>query len=391
MKYQTFERFQGMWLGSIVGQALANEMNAAGRPRVADRRKGMLPKTSPVSLGRGTVHQNNSCDRSGMIEFPDQNWLAERRQIAEILLRAKGLGVDHIALQLTNPQRDNIATMADCLKKVNELTVSLQFSSGYNCNSRPAYDHHRTTEIKLPTDGSNMLSLLSLIIFCDDNYDLLNKIMGKHNLTLANSGENAEIREDILAWSYLLTSVLTNKFESRQINFNLVVEKILNNLEGKETILTQKLNLVVQAVKSGMSLHQLLDKMSSNGNTRQTAIALSWYCFATTPHDFKISVQRAASIKPDIAEFTAALTGNLSGAYNSIIGIPWNWRTSISQNPNYSSENQLVIKLFKTWLGIYSIDSNQESYNQELDAVASPQMIQPRQTLKIISQKSKFS
>ena len=299
--------------------------------------------------------------------------------------------MDDIALQLTTPQRDNSATMEDCLKKVHEPAVSPQFSPGYNCNSRQASDHHRTTEIKLTTGGSNMLSLLSLIIFYGDNCDLLNKIMGKDNLTLANSGENAEIREDILAWSYLLTSVLNNKFESRQINFNLVVERILNNLEGKETILAQKLNLVIQAVKNGMSLHQLLDKMSSNGNTRQTAIALSWYCFATTPHDFRISVQRAASIKPDIAEFTAALTGNLSGAYNSIIGIPWNWRASISQNPNYSSENQLVMKLFKTWLGIYSIDSNQESYNQELDAVASPQMIQPRQTLKIISQKSKFS
>ncbi len=359
MKYQTFERFQGMWLGSIVGQALAN--------------------------------QNNSCDRSRMINFPSQNWLAERRQIAEILLQAQGLGVDDIALQLTIPPRDHSATMEDCLKKVNQPAVSSQFSSGYNYNSRPVSEHHRTTEIKLATGGSNMLSLLSLIIFCGDNYDLLNKIMGKDNLKLANSGENAEIREDILAWSYLLTSVLNNKFESRQINFNLVVERILNNLEVKETLLAQKLNLVVKAIKSGMSLHQLLDKMSSDGNTQQTAIALSWYCFATTPHDFRISVQRAASIKTDVAEFTAALTGNLSGAYNSIIGIPWNWRASISHHPNYSSENQLVMKLFKTWLGIYSIDSNQESYNQELNAVASPQMIQPRQTLKIISQKSKFS
>ncbi len=34
-----------------------NEVNAAGRPRVADRRKGTLPKTSPVLSRRGTVHQ----------------------------------------------------------------------------------------------------------------------------------------------------------------------------------------------------------------------------------------------------------------------------------------------------------------------------------------------
>ena len=359
MKNQTYERFQGMWLGSIVGQALAN--------------------------------QNNNGDRSRMIDFPSQNWLVERRQIAEILLRAKGLGVDNLDLQLTIPQSENSGTTENYLKenylkKVNKLAVSGQLLSEYNYNSRQADDHHKITEIKLSTGGSNMLSLLSLIIFSGDNYDLLNKIMGKHNLKLANSGENAEIKQDILAWSYLLNSLLNNKSESRQINFNLVVERSLNNLESKETRLTQQLNLVVQAVKSGMSLHQLLDKMSSNGNMRQTAIALSWYCFVTTPHDFRISVQRAASIKPNVAKFTAALTGTLSGAYNGIIGIPWNWRSSISKNPNYSSENQLVMKLFKTWLGVYSIDSNQESYNPELDAVASPQMIQPRQTLKIISQ-----
>lgn len=63
----------------------------------------------------------------------------------------------------------------------------------------------------------------------------------------------------------------------------------------------------------------------------------------------------------------------------------------MSQNPNYSLENQLVRKLFKAWLGIYAIDHHQESYNQELDAVASLRVIQPRQVLKIISQKSKFS
>ncbi len=361
MRHQTLERFQGMWLGGIVGQALAN--------------------------------QNKSCDRTGIFDFPHQNWLAERRQIAEILLRSERLGVDDIGQQLAIQHSESNATVQNCLRKVDEPAVNSQFFSGYNYNSRQADAHSRVAEIKLSTCGDNILSLLSLIIFYGDNQDLLKKIIdqhNQHNLKLANSGENAEIKEDILIWSYLLTSVLNNKLESWQINFNWVVERILNNLEGKETLLINKLKLVVQAVKSGISLHQLLDEMSSNGSTRQTAIALSWYCFVTTPNDFKISVQRAASIKPNIAELTATLTGTFSGAYNGMTVIPYNWRIRMSQNPNYSSENQLVSKLFKTWLGIYSIDSNQESYNQELYAVASPQMIQPRQTLKIISQKSRF-
>jgi len=247
MNPQTFERFQGMWWGSIVGQAVANH--------------------------------NHSRRQMGIIDFPHQHWLVERRQIAQLLLQSP-----------------------------------------------------RLAEIKLATGGGNLLSLLSLIIF-DDNH------LG---------------------------------------------------IDATATLLTQKLKLVVEAINSGISLHNLLDKLSSNGNTKSTAIALSWYCFLTSPQDFKISVQRAASI-PNVGGLTAALTSTLSGAYNGITGIPYNWRIRMSQNLNYTLENQLVSQLFKAWLGIYAIDGNQGLYNQKLDAVALSPMIQSRPTLKIISQKSRFN
>lgn len=309
MKHQTFEQFQGMWWGGIVGQALAN--------------------------------QNHSGNNKGIINFPEQKWLLERRQIAEILLQSP-----------------------------------------------------RLAEIKLSKDSSNILSLLPLIIFYGDNQDLLLRIIDIDNLKLANLAETKEIREDILIWNYLLHSVLHPKFESWQVNPSLAMEQILtnlHNLESTETRLTQKLKLVVQEVHNGTNLHHLLDILSSDGNMRSTAIALSWYCFVTTPQDFRISVQRANRIKLNLAGWTAALTGILSGAYNGMTGIPCNWRIKISQNQNYVSENQTVVKLFKAWLGIYSLNGSQELYNQELDAVASPQIIQPRKTLKIISQKPTVS
>ncbi len=307
MKHQTFGRFQGMWWGGILGQALVN--------------------------------QNHSRDHTGMINFPTQSWLPERRQIAQMLFQSP-----------------------------------------------------RLAEIKLSGCNSNLLSLSPLIIFCGDNQDLLLRIVDLDNLKLATLAETTAAREDILIWSYLLDSVLNYEFGSSQINFNWLIEKLLTNikyLEGRETVLTQKLKLVAQAVNNGTSLHHLSDKLSSDSNIQQAAIALSWYCFVTTPHDFRISVKRATSIKPNLAGWTAPLTGILSGTYNGITGIPHNWRINISQNQNYAVENQTVIKLFKAWLGIYSINSNQELYNQELDAVASPQMIQPRRTLKIISQKTR--
>ena len=313
MNPQTFERFQGMWWGSIVGQAVANH--------------------------------NHSRRQMGIIDFPHQHWLVERRQIAQLLLQSP-----------------------------------------------------RLAEIKLATGGGNLLSLLSLIIFDDDNQNLLISIIGSEHLKLANLEETTDIRAeilDILIWNYLLTLVLSHKLESGTINFNLMLEKLFNNLNHLEidataTLLTQKFKLVVEAINSGISLHNLLDKLSSNGNTKSTAIALSWYCFLTSPQDFKISVQRAASI-PNVGGLTAALTSTLSGAYNGITGIPYNWRIRMSQNLNYTLENQLVSQLFKAWLGIYAIDGNQGLYNQKLDAVALSPMIQSRPTLKIISQKSRFN
>lgn len=322
MKHQICERFQGMWWGAIVGQALAN--------------------------------QNNSGEHPGIITFPEQNWLEERRRIAEILLRSS-----------------------------------------------------RLEEIRLPTLTDHIISLSALIIFYEDNQHLFSQIINSGNLKLANSLETTELKEDILTWSYLLNSLLNNEFESWQLNHNLVVERMLNNLEGQETRLIQQFKYVVTAINHGKSLHNLLDKLLSNGNMRQTQIALSWYCFVTTPHDFRISVKRAALIQPATAGLLAALTGTFSGAYNGVIGIPRSWVGKIShyhggkwskksviqggdRHQKYLLENEVLVKLCKAWLGIYAPNSNQELYNQELDAVANPKMIQPRQTLNIISQKPRF-
>jgi hypothetical protein len=76
----------------------------------------------------------------------------------------------------------------------------------------------------------------------------------------------------------------------------------------------------------------------------------------------------------------------LAGAYNGMTVILGNWRTDIEQNQSWQLENQLLLKLFRFWLGVYAVEQNYEAYNLELDAIALPQFIQPRQSLKIISQ-----
>ncbi|NJL52707.1 MAG: hypothetical protein HC930_11730, partial [Hydrococcus sp. SU_1_0] len=150
--------------------------------------------------------------------------------------------------------------------------------------------------------------------------------------------------------------------------------------------------LVLRAIQSGSSLTHVLEQLASKDQPSATAIALAWYCFATTPHDFKLSVTRATRIESDQGWLITALTATLSGAYNGMALISQSWSVNPEQDPEAESngqlENQLLTKLFKSWLGIYATEGDSESYNLKLNAIALPKVIQPRQKLKIISQSS---
>ena len=290
-------------------------------------------------IGQTIVNQINQFD-----DPLTQPWLLKRRQIAQMILTQK-------------------------LDTTNSLSFLALQSAGDDLK------YH-----------SNLLSLLPLIIFQTDEANLSLKLAKQPNLKTVNSQSNIFLSQDILIWSYLLTTVLNH--QTKIAEKELLIQNVFqHNLRAKSPLI-EMLNIVVQGVKNGSSLHQLTEQLLTKDRLQATAIALSWYCFATTPHDFKLSVQRAARVDSKLAWLTTSLTSTLSGAYNGVTTISGNWRAEIEQNQSWDLENHLLLKLFRFWLGIYLPEQNNESYNLELDAIASPQFIQPRQSLKIISQSS---
>lgn len=286
-------------------------------------------------IGQTTVNQT---------DFWTQPWLLERRQIAEMLLTEQ-------------------------LSTANLISFLALQSAGGRSNEINRQYH------------SNLLSLLPIIVVQNEP-NLYLELAQKPNLS-ANS--NICLSPDILIWGYLLTTVLNHH---RGLSQKPSIEELFNPSLGLKTPAIDMLNIVLPAIKSGSSLHQLTEQLSSN-LLQPTAIALAWYCFATTPHDFKLSVARAARIDAKLGWLTTILTSTLSGAYNGMAAISGNWRTDIEQNQSWDLENYLLLKLFRFWLGIYpGEENNQSSYSIELDAIALPQVIQPRQCLKIISQLS---
>lgn len=279
-----------------------------------------------------------------------QPWLRERRHFTTMLLESE-LTVDHLGsfwdLQSTVSQQDPILGLKH---------------------------------------NSSLLSLLPLIIFTPDNRNLDLKIIPEGNLKSVNLAKNSSLQQDILIWSYLITKVLnhqTNIFEQHQ-----VIEEIVNLDQEPENPLINQLILVSQGIQQGKSLHQVGEQIIAKNQLRATAISLAWYCFATTPDNFRLSTQRAGQIEPNLAWLTTALTGTLSGAYNGMTRISRNWQVAKEQKQDEQLENHLLVKIFRSWLGIHGGGMDQITHNWKLDAIAPPGLIQPRRSLKIISQLS---
>lgn len=116
----------------------------------------------------------------------------------------------------------------------------------------------------------------------------------------------------------------------------------------------------------------------------QSAIALALLCCYETPEDFHLCITRAvrASYQPEV---TAALAGALAGAYNSLSGISLGWRLGMQQTQRSQWFAQGAEQLFAAWCGVYQPTESPKRLQRA--AVALPNQIQPRASLKIISQK----
>ncbi len=328
MSYCTFDRFEGMWLGSIISAAIASDKN------------------------------------------PSSNWMLSRNEIAELLIKAEKLEAGYISEQLVAILSNNSnLVLADVAVNQKQIVSLLEYQN-------------------------LLLPLLPLIIFWGDNQDLLTAIITQCNL---KTTETTEIKEDILIWSYLLTLVSKQQLDSQTLNVRLIVKQILAGVKVGTTSLIKKLEIVSQGWEQGITWQQLTERLLTTGNWGQVAIALAVYCFGSTPQDFWLSSKRAANLDQNLAALTTALTATISGAYNGMTGIPGSWRaislphvpsaSAIAHHHQLYQQVQLIGKeLWKSWLGIYP-HNDQLVYDQQLHAVALPNIIQPRKTLKIISQK----
>lgn len=185
-----------------------------------------------------------------------------------------------------------------------------------------------------------------------------------------------EALEGVLAIAYAIALALTEKLDCTTL-----IPQVLSYLGPSQTPLVQQLEQVQTLLERGAGLETTLSQLRRDTQRRgepqghsHTSIALAFYCFLTTPEDFRLCVSRAARTRYQ-PQITSALTGALAGVYNSLIGIPVSWRLTTNHLSSSIHRLQLADRLLDAWAGVYKISASGQI--RQL-TVAAPQVIQPR-------------
>ena len=400
MNYSTLDKFQGAWLGSMIGSALSNNLYGSDHNKILNHKfepwvqmrnetariamtflsEGVSFKTPITTLSDSPLPQT---DGNIFVEFshaalpadamPDNIMkvpcLANRGDKAffeaiEILLE------NHLARCSQN--FSNISHNSFILEQMPKADLI-----GYYCRS--------------------LSILLPLILLQQENSKISNlyaKIIAKYS---SNSALTELIQQDVAVWNYIVTVVLNNQFSFEKADVSLACQNILSSIKAKPSFIVDKLTIVSQAWERGWSVKKLTSKLYQQENTdRETihtlglAIALSFYCFASTPRNFMLSVKRAINIDRHLSVPVALLTATISGAYNGRTSIPRKLLRAAGDRQVYQLSQTTIKRLYQSWLGVYDPDNLELPCNLDISKVTTPRIFQVRQSLKIVSQNCDF-
>ena len=196
--------------------------------------------------------------------------------------------------------------------------------------------------------------------------------------------DESVLKEGTLAIGYAIALALKEK-----LAFASLIPATINYLDV-ETPLVNQLRQVQTLLEEGAGLERTLTTLMprQTSSSVNTPIALAFYCFLSTLEDLRLSVVRAARCPQP--EVTSAIAGALSGAYNSIAGIPVGWRLALGKQNDHASlltqlwglnsEAELLrlaALLLAAWSGVYDAEKFLID-TSFVPAVAAPKVIKPR-------------
>ncbi|MCL1474755.1 ADP-ribosylglycohydrolase family protein [Argonema antarcticum] len=337
MRYSLLSRFRGALLGAAIGE-IWGAYGESWQQGVKE------PSGLPSSWGRLVVRGTEGLIRQGKLDLADWG----EPSLGKRPLTESGKAYEEASFSgYASPNTDETYTK---------------------------YDHKSAA-------GSGIVATVPVALFFHED-----EVKLRQNLQQVADvwQDDSVLKDGTLAIGYAIALALKERLDPATL-----IPEILIYLDV-ETPLVHQLRQVQTLLEEGAGLEMTLETLMPRHSAPRpnVAIALAFYCFLSTLEDLRLSVVRAARCPQP--EITIALTGALSGAYNSIAGIPVGWRLALGKQKDENSplatlwglhsETELLrlaARLLAAWSGVcdaekFLIDTSLVS------AVAAPKVIKPR-------------
>lgn len=239
--------------------------------------------------------------------------------------------------------------------------------------------------LNLTPSNAVIASLPVALLYHDDEFKLRQELQQWGKVWQ----NHLEINLSNLAVGYIIAQALTERLDPQTL-----IPKIINYL-GEEEPLVDQLRQVEKLIAEGTNLDTAITNLSKNakylekdlrfGESKHRPlssnflipVSLALYCFLSTPEEFGLAVLRAA--RTGWAAQTCTIVATISGVYNSISGIPVEWRQKMAVELLGINDQIEILSLAKSiwavWSGVYN--PNKMTYNL-VPAVAASNIIRPR-------------
>ncbi|WP_254566755.1 ADP-ribosylglycohydrolase family protein [Oscillatoria sp. HE19RPO] len=213
-------------------------------------------------------------------------------------------------------------------------------------------------------ESDRLMAVLPILLFYHEQLEFLRTTL--YQISDLLSIPLAE-RDGLLALGYAIAASLTER-----LNRHSLIGETIAYLQESPSPLVIQLAIVETLLAEGVSLERVREQLTRTEGTATLPFALGFYCFLSTLEDFRLSISRATRTGSQ-SGVTTVITGMLSGAYNSIPGIPWTWQ----QGPLPTDKSfHLGDRLLATWSGVYDAHHQPEEAIH-FRAVAAPNVIRP--------------
>ncbi|WP_017318700.1 ADP-ribosylglycohydrolase family protein [Mastigocladopsis repens] len=210
-----------------------------------------------------------------------------------------------------------------------------------------------------------ILATLPIALFFHEN-----TIKLRHNLLLAaDCHHDPIVRDGILAVGYAIAKSLTETLTPATL-----ISQTISFVGETPTSLPEKLLQINHLLESSAGLERAQAEVSKEEKLSY-GIALAFYCFLSTIEDFRLSVLRAIQIN-NCSKTVGAITGALSGVYNSAVGIPVTWQVMLLQAKSEQGMTgssrmiKLAEALVAVWSGVCDLAPHPDEVTEEGSAIA---------------------